>query len=247
MPYVSVEADGDVALVRMDRPPANAMDLDLLAEGHAVVAELDSSAPAAVVLTGRDGFFSAGADLKAVPALAPEDQRGMVEGINRIFLAWYAMERPVVCAVNGHAVAGGMILALCGDYRVGSTQGKLGVTEVRVGLPYPAAALAVLQAELAPPAARRLALQAGLVDPPEALALGLVDELAEPESVLPRALEVAHDLASMPGAAYAITKRDLRGPVVERVRGIIEAGTDPLLAGWMTAGGEDAARAVLDG
>ena len=243
--YVSVETVGEVAVVRMDRPPANAMDIDLLTEGHAVVAELEASAPGAVLLTGREGFFSAGADLKAVPAMAADELRGMVEGINRIFLAWYAMERPVVCAVNGHAVAGGMILALCGDYRVCSTQGRLGVTEVRVGLPYPAVALQILQAELAPPAARRLALAAELFDPQQALELGLVDELAAPAAVFDRALEVARDLASMPGGAYAATKRDLRAPVIERGRRIIEAGTDPLLEGWVSPATGNAAKKAL--
>src|SRR5215217_1248733 len=125
--HIHVEAHGEVALVRVDRPPANAMDLELLAEGAAVLDELTQAAPGAVVLTGRDGFFSAGVDLKVAPTLAPDAQRAMVEGINRLFAGWYALPRPLVCAVNGHAIAGGLILALCGDYRVCATEGKLGL------------------------------------------------------------------------------------------------------------------------
>src|SRR3954452_24317345 len=176
--FVTVETHGEVALVRVDRPPANALDLELLAEGSAAVAELRQAEPGAVVLTGREGFFSAGVDLKAVPTLDREGQRGMVDGINRLFLGWYSFPRPVVCAVNGHAIAGGLILALCGDHRVGTSVGKLGLTELRAGIGYPAAAMAIVQAERPPPQVRPLALGAERVDAgPRALELGLVDEL----------------------------------------------------------------------
>jgi len=193
-----VEEHGDVALVRVDRPPANALDLELLNEARAAAEELSASGPGAVVLTGRDGFFSAGVDLKLVPVLDADGRRTMVDGVNRLMAAWYSFPHPVVCAVNGHAIAGGMILALCGDYRVGCTQGKLGLTELRAGVPYPAVPLAIARAELSPRAARVLALRAHLVDPEEALALGLVDELAAPEDVLERALVVAAEMAKLP-------------------------------------------------
>src|SRR5213592_3885297 len=78
MEHVRVEQRGDVALVRIDRPPANALDLSLLDEGHRVLGELGADAPGAVVLTARDGFFSAGVDLKLVPTLDAAAQRDMV-------------------------------------------------------------------------------------------------------------------------------------------------------------------------
>src|SRR5918999_1563264 len=131
---VTVEERGEVALVRVDRPPANALDPELLREGRAVASSLKESEPGAVVITGREGFFSAGVDLKLAPTLDAEAQREMVEGINRLFLEWYALPRPVVCAVNGHAIAGGLILALCGDRRVGGSEGELGLTQLRAGI-----------------------------------------------------------------------------------------------------------------
>ena len=83
-----------------------------------------------------------------------------------------------------------LILALCGDHRIGSGVGKLGLTELRAGIPYPVAAMAIVRAELAPPAVRVLAMRAELVDSgPEAVELGLLDELAEPDALLDRALE----------------------------------------------------------
>jgi enoyl-CoA hydratase len=239
--HVRIEERGEVAVVRIDRPPANALDPELLYEGYQAVEQLAGAAPGAVVLTGRDGFFSAGVDLKLVPTLDEDGQRTMVAGINRLFSAWYGFPRPVVCAVNGHAIAGGLILALCGDYRVGATEGKLGLTEARAGVPYPVAAMAVVRAELSPPAARRLMLLADLVDPPAALELGALDEVAPAERVLPRALEVAGELATLPAQAYELVKRQLRGPTIDAIR----SDEDPLLGSWTSPETGEAARSVL--
>ena len=240
---VTVEPRGNVAVVRIDRPPANAMNPALLEEVIGVREELEADA---VVLTGRDGFFSAGLDLNLVPTLDPAGRAEMIMAINRMVAAWYGFDRPVVGAVNGHAIAGGIVLAMCADYRVGSTQGKLGLTEARVGVPYPANALAVVTAELSPPAARYLVLRAHLVDPPEALALGLVDELAEPAEVLERALAMAAELGDMPSDAYATVKRQLRGPALAAMRQVVESGTDPLAQGWLSAETGSAATAAMD-
>jgi enoyl-CoA hydratase/carnithine racemase len=239
--HLRIEEHGELAVVRIDRPPANALDPELLYEGHQAVEELAGAAPGAVVLTGCDGFFSAGVDLKLVPTLDEEGQRTMVAGINRLFSAWYGFPRPVVCAVNGHAIAGGLILALCGDYRVGAADGKLGLTEARAGVPYPVAAMAVVRAELSPPAARRLVVLADLVDPPAALDLGALDEVAPAERVLPRALEVAGELATLPAQAYELVKRQLRGPTIDAIR----SGEDPLLSSWTGPETGEAARSVL--
>ena len=231
---VTTETRGDVAIVRIDRPPANALDLELLAAGRQAAASLRDADPAAVVIVGRDGFFSAGVDLKAVPQLDDAGQRAMVEGINRIFLDWYSFPRPVVCAVNGHAIAGGMILALCGDYRVCSRgDGKFGLTEVKVDVGYPVVAMAIVRAELTPASARVLALGGELIGPEAARELGLVDELRDPDDVLDRAIEVATDYAALPRVAYARVKDQLRGETIRAMRKVVDEGTDPLLARWI--------------
>jgi enoyl-CoA hydratase len=244
--HIHIEEAGDVAVVRIDRPPANAMDLELLAEGHEVRERLAADDPAAVVLVGRERFFSAGMDLKAAPQLSPSEQRATVGGINRLFLGWYSFPRPVVAAVNGHAVAGGLILALCADHRVCATEGRLGLTELRAGLPYPLAAISVVRAELTPNAARRLVLGASLVEPPEALALGVVDELRPAGEVLPRAVEVATELAALPRASYGAVKRQLRGPAIEALERALGGGAgDPALEAWVGQETAEAAAGIL--
>jgi enoyl-CoA hydratase/carnithine racemase len=243
--HVTVEAKDSTAVVRIDRPPANAMSPELVEEIIAVTGDLAASEPEAVVIVGRDGFFSAGLDLNLVPTLDAAGQAEMIMGINRMVAAWYGFKRPVVGAINGHAIAGGIVLALCADYRVGSKEGKLGLTEARVGVPYPANAIAVVKAELSPPAARYLVLRAHLVEPPEALELGLVDALADPNDVLDRALEMAAELGDMPSDAYETVKLQMRGPALAAMRQAVESGTDPLAQGWVSTETDSAATAAI--
>jgi len=244
--HIHIEEAGDVAVVRIDRPPANALDLDLLAEGHEVRERLAREEPRAVVIVGRERFFSAGLDLKAAPTLNAAEQRATVDGINRLFLGWYGFPRPVVAAMNGHAVAGGLILALCADHRVCATEGRFGLTELRAGLPYPLAAIAVVRAELSAAAARRLVLGASLVEPPEALALGVVDELRPADEVLPRAIEVATEFAALPSATYRVVKRQLRGPAIDALERALGGGAgDPVLAAWVSNETSAAATGIL--
>jgi enoyl-CoA hydratase len=223
--------DDGIAVLAADRPPANAMDVSLLEELVAAVATLEAAPPKALVLAGRPGFFSAGADLKLVPTYPPEQQTAMVHGINNMALGVYGLPCPVVGAITGHAIAGGMVLALCTDLRVASTAGRYGLTEIKVGVPYPQAAIGVVQAELAPHAARLLALGNQLHDADTCLRLGVFDEILEPDAVLPRSLELARELAALHPETYARTKRDMRGALIAQLR--VAAADDPLMARWV--------------
>jgi enoyl-CoA hydratase len=225
------EHDAGLITLTVDRPPANAMDVTLLGELLAAVELLASEPPRALVLSGRPGFFSAGADLKLVPGYGPEEEREMVRSINAMALGFYALPCPVVGAITGHAIAGGLVLALCTDVRVASSAGCYGLTEVKVGVPYPQAAIGVVAAELAPHAARVLALGNELIDAAECVRLGVFDEVLDPDAVLPRALELAARLAAFPPDTYARTKRELRGANAERLRAA--AAEDPLLTHWI--------------
>ena len=245
--YVRIEDRDGTAIMRVDRPPANALDPELLEQVIGLAADLERSEPDAVVVVGRDKFFSAGLDLNLVPTLDERGQAELIMGVNRLVAAWYGFPRPVVGAINGHTIAGGLVFALCTDYRVASTQGKLGLTETRVGVPYPANALRVVQAELSAPAARLLVLRAHLVEPSEALSLGLVDELAPPDRVLERAIEIAAELGDMPSDAYETVKRQLRGPTLAAMRQVVESGSDPLARGWLSAEAGSASAAALGG
>jgi enoyl-CoA hydratase len=226
-------ADSDgITLVTIDRPPANAMTVELLDELVTALEQLTAEPPRAIVLVGREGFFSAGVDLKAVPSYGAAQQRQMVEGINRMAIAAYGAPCPLVGAITGHAIAGGLILALCCDVRIASTAGRYGLTEIKVGVPYPQAAIITVRAELAPHAARRLALGNALIDAQECVSLGVFDEAAPSDAVLPRAHEVAAGLGAMPRDVYGRTKRELRDAALSQMQA--GAADDPLLEMWVT-------------
>jgi enoyl-CoA hydratase/carnithine racemase len=115
---------------------------------------------------------------------------------------------------------------------------------LKAGIPYPAVAMRVVRAELEPRVARRLVLGAGLVGAEEALDLGLLDELVA-DDPLPRALELAAELAAMPAAAYALVKEQLRGETMAAVRRVVADDDDPMLGGWLVPGADESAASIL--
>ena len=243
------ESHDGIALLRFERPPANAIELESARELEAALARLETDADArAVVLTGHGRFFSAGLDLKVVPTYGAAEQRAMVMAINRLISRFYGLPLPAVAALNGHAIAGGLVMALACDYRIGSRGDyRLGLTETRVAIPYPAAAMAVVRAELAPAAARRLVLLARNGTPEDALADGVLDELQPADAYFARALAVARELAALPRAAYARIKRQLRASTLDRIGEVLATGSDPLLDAWITQDTASAAVTVLAG
>lgn len=246
---VHLEHEGEVATLRLDRPPANAIDLDLAKQLEAVLARLEErDRPAALVVTGSGSCFSAGLDLKVVPRYGPEEQRRLIVTLNWLIARLYALPLPTVAAVNGHAVAGGLVLTLACDYRVCSDDPamRLGLTETRVGIPFPVAAMAVVESELAPEVARKMVLVARNVAPETALHQGVVDELQPADRVLPRALEAARELAAAPRTAYARIKHQLRAGAIAAMREAL-AEKDPLLASWLSEETAAAAARVLKG
>jgi enoyl-CoA hydratase len=250
MSFVAIERDGDVAILRLARPPVNAFNLAFMDEAAAATARLrEAPDVAAVVLTGAGAHFSAGLDLKEVPLYGPEDQRAMVAKANRAMLDLHGFPKPVVAALNGSAIAGGLVFALACDFRVGTTAPtcKIGLTEVRAGIPFPAVALAIVRAELPAPSARRLLLGGRNVDPEAALALGILDELVPPERVLARACEVAKDLATASARAYAVTKLALRSATLAAMEKVVREDADPMMQAWLAPDSAAASRALLRG
>jgi enoyl-CoA hydratase len=245
MEQIVIEHDAAVAVFRLNRPPVNAVDLAFARALDAALGSLmDTSDARAIVITGTGRCFSAGLDLKLVPQYSSEEQRVMITTLNQTIARLYACPLPVVGAINGHAIAGGLILALACDYRVGtSAAAQFGLTEVRAGIPFPAAAMAVLQAEVPPNVARILALRGNNVDSETALAYGLLDELQPPDRVLPAAIAVARDLASMPREAYARIKCQLRAKPITSIEETVARGGDPMLNAWLAS---DAGRASAD-
>ena len=219
------------ALLRLSRPPVNALWVDLLDElVEAVEREVAAGTPA-VVLTGAGSCFSAGIDTKAAAGADGGEQIAGVKAINRTVSTIFGVPVPVVAAVNGHALGGGLVIPLACDLVLASRAPcKLGLTEVAAGVPFPAVALAAVRARLAPPVFNNLCLTGRTFGPEEALALGVVDEVCDGD-LLERAGEVAAELASHP--AYARVKEQVRAGQLADMADLAEH--DPMLADWLQA------------
>jgi enoyl-CoA hydratase len=220
------EADG-VSVLRLARPPVNALDLDLVqAIGSGVTDAVDSGARA-LVLTGAGSCFSAGIDMKVAPTYDARQRRESVEAINAMVAAICGAPLPVVAAVNGHAFGGGLVIALACDVRLGARGDyKLALNEVAAGVPFPLGPLAVVRAELDPSVLRDLCLTGRSVGPEESLALRVLDEIVEAQELLHRARERALELAAFP--AYPVLKAQVRGPLIAELEQIVAARDDRL-------------------
>ena len=167
-----------------------------------------------VLLRGAGGTFSAGLNLKEVASLDRPGMERFLSLLEETFEALYLHPAPVVALVEGHAIAGGCVLALCCDWRVSGADEKArhGLNEVALGLQFPPKTWAIVNARLPSTTREQVLLGAGLHPPAEALRLGLLDEVtSEPDA---RARAVLAALAAHPRQAYAATKRALRAATV---------------------------------
>ena len=204
------DRDG-VVVVTMDRPPVNAFDAALFRRLAEVFTDLAGDRRA-VVVTATGSSFSAGVDLRSVIGGSASEALELLTAMRGGFLALFRHPAPVVAAINGHAIAGGCIIACAADRRLmAAGRGRIGVSEVRVGVPFPAAAFEIARYALGPRLGD-LALTGRLLSGDEALAIGLVDAVVEPEALLDDALDEARRLAEIPLAVYAYTKRQLHRP-----------------------------------
>jgi enoyl-CoA hydratase len=180
-----------------------------------------------------------------VPHLDLAGQRRLIAALNDSFGTLYAWPKPLVAAVNGHAMAGGLIAALCADWRVAADVPlKASLAEVRVGVKLPVAALQVAIGELSPPAARRMVLFSEIVDVAGALSLGVFDESVPAASLLPRSIDRARRFAALPPQAFATTKSELRAIALGRIA-TARAGSEPRYADWISEETQAAAQATL--
>jgi enoyl-CoA hydratase len=212
------EDRGEIALLRMAHGKASAMDTEFASALADACEDFRRGSPRALVLTGTGGIFSAGVDLFRVTKGGAAYLDSFLPALSRMIRSLFTLEKPVVAAVNGHAIAGGCILACACDCRIMARgTGRIGVPEVLVGVPFPAAALEVMRFALSPAEVQQAVLTGATHTPEAALARGFVDELADPGELLDRALAVARQMGAVPAESFTLTKRTLRRPAIERM------------------------------
>jgi len=239
------EHDG-VRVLRLAHGKVSAMDIEL---GEAFIAELKDAAEApvrAVVITGTGSSFSAGVDLFRLIKDGPDYGQRFLPVLDTMLRDTLTFPKPLIAAVNGHAIAGGCILAAACDRRImADGNGRIGVPELVVGVPFPALPLQIMAARMPDAAFRQLVMSGRTVLVDEALTLGLIDEKCAADFLLERALAAANQLGAIPAGAFALTKEAFTTLILDRTACLSDLNARVAHA-WMQPQTYDTIRAYLD-
>ncbi|HEX6040555.1 enoyl-CoA hydratase/isomerase family protein [Longimicrobium sp.] len=213
--------DDGILTLRLAHGKASALDVELLEA--LVPAFQDLGGARAVILTGTGSIFSAGVDLFRILDGGQAYADRFYPLLSDVVRALFALPVPVVAAVNGHAIAGGGVMTLAADYKVmAEGSGRVGVPELLVGVPFPAAALEVVRFAVSPDRVQALIYTGRTLPPAEAHAFGLVDEVVPADALLRRAKEVASQLASLSPDVFRMSKQHVRAQALARMDGAAE-------------------------
>ncbi|MGC2764692.1 MAG: enoyl-CoA hydratase-related protein [Candidatus Acidiferrum sp.] len=227
------ETDGHLSTITLNRPEKrNAISIQMIAELHAALDEIEKTHTRVVILTGAGKAFCAGIDLDYLQAIGQQSAAENQDDSRRIakmFRKIWSYSRPLIAAVNGHALAGGCGIATLCDFTLAVPEAKFGYTEVKIGF-LPAIVSVFLTRQVGEKRARDLLLTGRLVEAEEAKDLGLVNEIVPAEKLMARAQELAETiLAASPSsitrakhllvsAAAASVDHDLERAVLESAR-----------------------------
>jgi enoyl-CoA hydratase/carnithine racemase len=247
MSGVRIERQGRLAVLRLDKPRGNAIDDGLAGALHDTAATLgrDDTVDGILLASAHPKLFCPGLDLLA---LVDFDRAAMERFMLRFATAvWtlYGLEKPVVAAVNGAAVAGGCILALTADHRVLRRGATIGLNEVKVGVPLPWSVTVLLRATVPAAALGRVALLGRNFTDDEALAAGLADEVAIADGFEEACLARLAEFTDKDARALATTKRWLREPLIEDMKEHEPERVRVFLDGWFSPATQQRIRATV--
>jgi enoyl-CoA hydratase len=206
------ELSDGILILRLAHGKAGAMDLELcqrLRNELQSVAQSDEAK--AVVLTGTGSIFSAGVDLPRMINAGGDYVGRFVEELVAVLRTLFLFPRPIVAAINGHAVAGGAIMAFACDYRLMSG-GRIGLTELLVGVPFPPLVLEIVRFAVPQQHLQPMIYLGKTIEAEAARAIGIIDEVVPAEQLLARATAIATQFGALPAEAFALTKQQLREP-----------------------------------
>jgi enoyl-CoA hydratase len=215
---IDLTTQNGIAVLTVKRGKANALDVKLCDALANKFRELAAADVRAVVMTGHGGMFSAGVDLIRLSQGGANYVREFLPTLHRLYDAVFFHPKPVVAAINGHAIAGGCVLACCADRRIMARgSGRIGITELLVGVPFPALAFEIVRFAVPSRYLSEFTFGGATYDSEAALARGWVDDLVEADTLLPRAIAAAEELSRLSPLAFAQAKKQMRIPVSERI------------------------------
>jgi enoyl-CoA hydratase len=209
-----------VTTLRLAHGKASALDFELLEGMARAIAEVTADENTrAVVLTGTGSIFSAGVDLFRLVDGGREYADRFYLELSRVLLELFALPKPLIVATNGHAIAGGCIFTLAGDYRLmAAGNARIGIPELLVGVPFPPSVIEAVRFAVPPQHLQMLMYTGRTFTPEEALRLGLIDEIVDATSLPTRAEEMARHFAALPARVFELTKRQLRDKTIDRAK-----------------------------
>lgn len=241
-----IEEQEDVRVLTMNSSKTNAMNPDFCRELTARLDELEASGPHPLVLTGTGSTYSAGLDLPLLSGMNRQELAGFFKLLDEALLKLYHYPAPVVAAVNGHAIAGGAVLALTCDSRVMARgSGNFGLREVQVGVSFPSVPFELTRAAIPRDQEREVLLFGTLFKSDEALKRGLVDEVAEADDLIASAARRAGRISADSLPAYAIVKSQINRVATERIAAHQQADDENFLDNWFSEAGQRRVAAII--
>lgn len=249
MSTIRVERAGNLALLRLDKDRGNAIDEALIGDLLKLVPDLarDASVAGVLLASAHPKLFSPGLDLVGLVELDRPAMERFMLAFAEAMGSLYALPKPVVAAVNGHAVAGGCILALTADWRCLKRGAQIGLNEVKVGVPLPWSIATLLRASVSPHSLARVALLGRNFADAEALEVGLADELLDAEGFEAACLARLEEFAEKDAAALARTKVYLRQGVLDEMRSREAELAGEWLDSWFSEPTRARIRAIVEG
>jgi enoyl-CoA hydratase/carnithine racemase len=225
---------GQIRELRLNRPPVNALDPELLAAIRDGVTAAPDEGAAAMVLSGTDGMFSAGLDVKVLLKL---DERQMEAAVQVFFETMEALtisSVPIAVAITGHSPAGGAVLAIFCDWRVmADGPFSIGFNEVQIGITVPTLVHAAVARAAGSRRAETLCVTGTMMDPCEALSMGVVDQVVTPPEVVSTALQWCESVVALPPRAMRRTRTMAREELVDFVRRNRERAAHRFFSEWL--------------
>lgn len=226
---------GGVLQVELNNAPVNSLSATKLRELRKCFnAVASDNSVSSVLLTSGLKVFSAGLNLKEAQTYDIEAQSDVVNAFHECFLELYSFPKPLICAVEGAAIAGGLFPVLCSDYRIAEEKAQFGLAEVRVGVGFPVGLVEIVRAEVTQNAMRAVMLSGQPISASAAEKAGIVDELVPEGDALDRAMQVVVEYSQLPPQAYKTVKQQIRAPIIAALNSEVNKAETSAPKAWYT-------------
>lgn len=228
---VLFEEKENIGIIKLNNGITNAIDIDLVKdfEKNLNIAEKNFKG---LIITGNEKFFSMGFNLPKLLKLDRKDFENFYIAFNELILKLYTIPIPTISVIEGHAVAGGFIIAIATDYRLAVSDKKMGLNEINLGVPVPLFAIEILERLTDKRTSTNLLFTGELIKTQEALKYQIVDEIFPPEEIQTKAIDKLKSLTNKPRKAFEYTKKLITGPIKEKYKKYQDLDKEIFLESW---------------